>query len=84
MGRAGNGAGAPPAHPQGSDRSAPPPLQARRWAQALRDIEDPLKDLTAVKRGVRGLLDVCKNGAPPPAARCRLPLPPAQAQRCGR
>jgi HEAT repeat protein len=35
--------------------------RARRWAQALRDIEDPLKDLTAVKRGVRGLLDVCKN-----------------------
>ncbi|KAI7836949.1 hypothetical protein COHA_009198 [Chlorella ohadii] len=35
--------------------------RARRWAQALRDIEDPLKDLAAVKRGVRGLLDVCKN-----------------------
>lgn len=58
-----NGQGRPPGALQGSDRPAPPPLQARRWAQALRDIEDPLKDLTAVKRGVRGLLDVCKNGA---------------------
>ena len=40
-------------------------MQARRWANSLRDIADPLADLPAVKKGVRGLLDVCKNGAHP-------------------
>lgn len=38
-------------------------MQARRWANALRDIDDPLLDLPAVRKGVRGLLEVCKNGA---------------------
>lgn len=45
-------------------------LQARKWATALRDIDNPLADLPAVKRGVRGLLEVCKNGAPPGLAAC--------------
>ncbi|PSC71051.1 ARM REPEAT PROTEIN INTERACTING WITH ABF2-like isoform B [Micractinium conductrix] len=35
--------------------------RARRWANALRDISDPLEDLPAVKKAVRGLLEVCKN-----------------------
>ena len=47
---------------------SPPPQptdfsQARKWVQVLRDIENPLTDLPGVKKGVRGLLEVCKNGA---------------------
>lgn len=35
--------------------------RARRWANALREIDDPLHDLGAVRKAVRGLLEVCKN-----------------------
>ncbi len=86
-GRRWRGRDAPPAHPRALTAPALLLLQARRWAQALRDIEDPLKDLAAVKRGVRGLLDVCKNGAPSGGASRRTPLPqapcaPMPAQLC--
>ena len=38
----------------------------------LNDIANPLTDLAAVKRNVKGLLDVCKNGAPGACAAGRL------------
>ncbi len=60
-------------------------LQARRWTQQLREllaVGSITSELQAVKKGVRGLLEVCKNGEPVtqrdttcgrPTARSRLP-----------
>lgn len=36
--------------------------QARRFVNALKSIKEPLNDLPAVKKGIKGLLDICKNG----------------------
>lgn len=46
----------------GADRSENPvATRARRFVNALKSIKEPLNDLAAVKKGIKGLLDICKN-----------------------
>ena len=52
-------------------------MQARRFVHALKSIPHPLADLAAVKKGVKGLLDICKNGAPRAAGSVGAACPPS-------